>query len=357
MNSPGAPAQVSKFKRRLRYASMIRRSQFRLLLALTTMPMCNLAAKNGNPCIVYESSPYGFGSNILGLLLTIAAHNESTQIYFDESTWKYKCNGTSGWSHLFSGLTPLPLQNGETSPQGCLRAQYEGSEVSGHDMLKEEDPLKVFNKLRHSTQQVWQLSRYMRQKVDSQAAYLRSLRKPLIGVVIRAGDKTFEDRLWGNRPTDWYQERTWAAKLKNLLQQNGFQPGGTCIIFSDDLTAMHEGSKVLRAELNCMTIQIGGWEGGFHRDAWVGNAMSQSDNASTIAEEYCNATIDLIMELEALSIADVFTGSYNSNLARLVHLLRFHVHGKPKQSAQDVLDSIDWHHDYRFYSSIAAQRV
>lgn len=64
-------------------------------------------------------------------------------------------------------------------------------------------------------------------------------------------------------------------------------------------------------------------------------------------DQYCQVTTDLILQLQALSTVDVFTGSYNSNLARIIHLLRFHVFGKAEESATDVLRDIEWHHDYR----------
>ena len=323
---------------------------FRYMLAFTLTPLLHVAAKSP-PCIVYESSPYGFGSNILGLLLTMAANNETTRFYFDESAWKYKCKDTPGWSHLFSGSAPFPLLEGIPPSHECVKVQYEGSEFSGHDILKGEDPQKVFNLLRQSVQRLWRLSGRMRRKVDAQGAYLQSLPKPLIGIIIRAGDKALEDQLHGNRLADWYHERLWVENLKNLLLHNKFGLGGTCIIFSDDLTALYEGTKALKAQLNCMTIQMGGWEGGFRRTAWDDNTIFHSGNKKDAVDNYCRATIDLILELEALGTADVFTGSYNSNLPRLIHLLRFHVFGKAKQSAQDVLNDIEWHHDYRFHAS------
>lgn len=51
-------------------------------------------------------------------------------------------------------------------------------------------------------------------------------------------------------------------------------PGVTRLIFSDDLTAVYEGTRTLKAGMNCITIQMGGWEGGVQRDAWMANAMS-----------------------------------------------------------------------------------
>ena len=320
-----------------------------LTLVLTTLLTSTRASA---PCIIYESSPYGFGSNILGLLLTLATQNKSTQTYFDESSWQYKCYGTPGWSYFFSGPTPTVISE-NILPTGCTRVKYEGTELSGHDILKNEDPTKVFRMLRHSVQQVWRLSGHMKRKADAQAAFLKSLRKPLIGVVIRAGDKALEDQMWGNRPAKWYQEKEWVANLKILLQQNNWPlSGGTCILYGDDLVALHDATKTLKAEMKCMVIQIGGWEGGFHREKWMENAMSSQSVSDpyAVAEEYCSAAIDLIMQLEALCVADVFVGNYNSNLPRLVHLLRVHVFGKAIESAQDVLKNIGWHHDYRFES-------
>jgi hypothetical protein len=307
------------------------------------------------PCLIYESSPYGFGSNILGLLLTMTANNRSSRLYYDESTWIYKCNGSPSWSKFFSGPVPLQILEGVRPPDTCARVTYEGCDKSGHDVLKNVDSQKVFNRMRQSVQSLWQLSGQMQRKADAQTAYIQSLQKPVIGIVIRAGDKAFEDQIWGERPANWYKEKLWVQNLKILLQDNGYKSEGTCLLFSDDLTALYEATKTLKSEMSCLTIQIGGWEGGFHRDAWLTKMLSHGKSSGSkpesIADESCIATSDLVLQLEALSKADIFTGSYNSNLVRIVHLLRFHVFGKAKQTAQDVLKSIEWHHDYRFKPS------
>lgn len=169
--------------------------------------------------------------------------------------------------------------------------------------------------------------------------------KPLLGINIRGGDKAFEDKIWGERSAPWVHKPEWIANVRDVLQVNGWQPGGTCLIYSDDLGAMYEASKRLRAELNCMTIQMGGWDGGFYRAAWTANGMA-GKNTSGVVDAHCSATTDLVLQVEALSAADVFVGSFNSNLGRLIDLLRFHKFGKPRKSSRDVLN-ISWHHDYR----------
>lgn len=111
-------------------------------------------------CKIYESSSYGFGSNILGLLLTVATLNKSSIVYFDETSWLYKCQRTPGWSYFFSGPIPkvMPHSADDTLIAKCERIPYEGSERSGHEILKNLEPHRVFGILRRSVQRIWRLS-------------------------------------------------------------------------------------------------------------------------------------------------------------------------------------------------------
>jgi hypothetical protein len=60
----------------------------------------------------------------------------------------------------------------------------------------------------------------------------------------------------------------------------------------------------------------------------------------------CDSTRKVILSLEALAEADVFIGSYVSNVGRLVHLLRI-LRGKPESTSRDVSKvPLGWHHNY-----------
>lgn len=145
------------------------------------------------------------------------------------------------------------------------------------------------------------------------------------------------------RPSDCKQ-----AQLRGHLHCLQRRPGGNVckgLIKEDSFISplMYEATKLLTAKIGCVAIQMGGWPGGFDRETFLRNGMSDAQEAQ---DRYCQITTDLVLQLQALSTTDVFTGSYNSNLARINHLLRFHVFGLPEQSARDVLRNIEWHHDY-----------
>lgn len=61
-------------------------------------------------CFVYRLSKYGFGSNLLGLIMTAASYSNLSTIYVDESDWSYKCNNMPSWPHFFTGAFPRCIQ-------------------------------------------------------------------------------------------------------------------------------------------------------------------------------------------------------------------------------------------------------
>ena len=81
------------------------------------------------PCFIYTTSFWGFGSNLLGLLMTAAVHN-SSEVYLDEAEWSYKCNNMPAWSHFFQG--PLPRHGLPVDDLSCHRVDY----THGHEVMK-----------------------------------------------------------------------------------------------------------------------------------------------------------------------------------------------------------------------------
>ena len=118
---------------------------------------------------------------------------------------------------------------------------------------------------------------------------------------------------------------------------------GTCLVYGDDLVATQEAAAGLVTNFSCHPIQIGGRPGG-HVQAQFNNP--NSNELGWGRDLGCEATTNLILEMVAMATADLFVGSYSSNIPSLVHLMRVHLFGKHPQSARDVLNEIGWHHDW-----------
>ena len=148
----------------------------------------------------------------------------------------------------------------------------------------------------------------------------------------------YEDQNAGRNP-QWYREQEWVQGLQELLRSNGLdlQGPGTCLMFGDELHALEEAAAILKGSLDCTTMVMGG--------TLRGHTQMEFNAINRVAA--CDATRELILSLEALSKADVFVGNYNSNLPRMVHLLRG-MRGKSGATSRDLSrDAVGWHHNYQ----------
>ena len=271
------------------------------------------AQGEGSSCILYQTSPWGFCSKLNGLLMTSALYNTTSDIYLDGSAWAFKCSNERGsWHDFFAGPLPRNLLDA-LNPAECEVLPYEGCLRCGHNVLSNTSAAETFPMLGEAAKQLWQLSSSMQRLADIQTAYLASLPKPLVAIHIRGGDKAHEDREAGRNP-EWYKEADWVRTLQELLRKNGLQMqegGGTCLMYGDDLHAMHLAAVPLLSKVDCATIMFGGSLGGHHQAAMDANMTRAAA---------CRSTRDIVLALHALSSADVFIGNYNSNVARFCPL-------------------------------------
>ena len=207
----------------------------------------------------------------------------------------------------------------------------------GHDALMDRPVHETFPIILNAMRRVWVLSDSLQLHADIQAAYLASLPKPLIGIHVRSGDKANEDVLAGRDPA-WYQKQAWVDNLQELLAHNGLdlQTGGTCLMYGDQMPSMQQAAAALKGKLRCTIITVGGSLAGHEQMAF---------NAAKGTRAACDSTRELILSLEALSRTDVFIGNFNSNIPRVLLLLRS-MYGKSEASSRDVGRNVTgWHHN------------
>ena len=186
--------------------------------------------------MVYHTSQWGWGSNVFGLLLTLAAHPNASAVILDERGWAYKCSEAGSWREFLAGRQPMTRAEAPETAT-CKTVRFEnGHEVLADRSVQETKPLML-----GALRQLWKLADSMQLHADIQAAYLASLPRPLIGIHIRAGDKGYEDE-WAGRSPSWYRGQEWVHSLRELLSSNGLslQQGGTCLMYGDHFRALSE---------------------------------------------------------------------------------------------------------------------
>lgn len=297
-----------------------------------------------NQCFIYTFSESGFGSNLAGLLMAVAAwgdplHNNT--IYVNEKEWGYKCAQSGSWNTFFQGQMPRQLPGGVITPEletSCVIIDYNASfdafvslAEHHHTSFTVRDAFQLLGK---AARQLWKLSDRMTSMADRQWKHYDMLSKPIAGVHIRAGDKSIEDHEHSN----WHNRHEWAANFKRVASQHSGDVVRTCLLFGDQWPAMWNATRVMHAQgISTNLHMIGGDQESHIQDRF---------NEET-EQRRCDTTTAMLMEADALARSDVFIGSMNSNLPRLVFLLRTHVYRKHMNTTGDASGVYAWHYDYR----------
>ena len=93
----------------------------------------------------------------------------------------------------------------------------------------------------------------------------------------------------------------------------------------------HATAQQLLQSLSCYPIVMGGLSTGHH----------QAEFNSKVIKDRCSQLHRFLAELSGMAAADYFIGSMNSNVPRLVALMRVTLNGLKKSTARDVFD-MDW---------------
>ena len=319
----------------------------RSLCLCITLSACAFTASYAvdRPCYIYETSKYGFGSNFFGLLMAVATFgaNNST-VYIEESTWAYKCGGKPSWNEFFAGKQPQPrprpneAYEAHQALNACTSLCYD----SGYQRLKDLTVAHVRPLLGKALRDMWTLTPRVQELADVQAAFLDTLQHPILAVHVRGGDKRDEDLMSKLNP-EWYNSGEWLSSLTEHLELFQLAAPATCLIFGDGLQANAAVAATASQNLSCNVLQLGGRDGGHQQDLFSAEASaSQSTDGQDLG---CVRTQDFILNLVTMARADLFVGSYNSNVGRLVHLLRSYVYPKPAEATKDLMYR-EWHHDH-----------
>lgn len=295
-----------------------------------------------NNCYVYITNGAGLGSNLQGIIMAVAVWGGPGNVmYIDETSWHYKCAREGTWAALFKGDMPRQLPGGEEAraniSKSCMSIDYGAGEGNFRKMLAYlnhsntgEDGYRL---LAQATKQVWQLSDDMSSRAVRQWAHYDQLRKPIAGVHIRAGDKWNEDK----DNAGWHNRVQWTDNLRSLAARNSIDDVKSCLLMGDSWPAKWNATRLMQSEGMTPSLHIVGGKEESHSQIRF-NKKSEADA--------CDETKTVMLEIDALARADIFIGSMNSNVPRLVALIRGHVYDKEKATFADASGAYRWHHEY-----------
>ena len=266
----------------------------------------------------------GLASNIN--LLSLVVYPYKT-FYIDGEKFPYKCWPEGGnWDRLFHGNV---REKPETGAENCtvhilpnepmyeMHRLYNEKKFDGHNSAFQEKGKALLK--------VWPLSERATRYSNAHVRFVRSLPRPLTAVHVRHGDKAIEDHWRGQNqvygPVDF---------ARAALSYEGAR-NGTCIVYGDDFAANHATAQQLLRLLKCYPIVIGGSAG-----------HVQSMFNSKDLKERCSLADCMVAELHGMAASDYFIGSMNSNIPRLVSLMRSQIHQHDQATARDVQD-MQWH--------------
>lgn len=268
----------------------------------------------------------GFASVINLVILSLVVYPYKT-FYVNDDRLSYKCwPGKGNWNRVFNGdVRELPESGTENctthvlpdEPMVEMHRLYNEKVFQAHD--------SAFTEKGKALLKLWPLSDRATQYSNAHVDFVRSLPRPLTAVHVRHGDKVSEDHWRGENqvygPVDFARAALSYPEARN----------GTCVVYGDDFAANHATAQQLLRLLNCYPIVMGGSTGHI-----------QSVFNSKDFTERCNLVDCIIAELHGMAAADYFIGSMNSNIPRLVSLLRVHLNQKERVTARDV-QGMQWH--------------
>ena len=296
------------------------------LLVCSAVARTQPAERSG--CGLLKLHSGGFASNINIVLLSVVVYPH-TIFYIDDEHFSYKCWPQKGnWDKIFDGAV---REKSQSSTENCTVYAFPNEPLLELHRLFNEKVINgynaVFQEKGEALTKLWQLSRQSKRRSDAHVKFLRSLPRPLTAVQVRHGDKAIEDDHWRG-PDQVYGPIDFARAAMSY-------PGarnGTCVIYGDDLHANQATAQQLVRLLRCYPIVMGGSSSGH----------VQADFNSKDVQERCSLAEHFVAELEGMAAADYFVGSMNSNIARLVALMRVHLNHLDEATARDV-QSMQWH--------------
>eukprot|EP00188_Purpureofilum_apyrenoidigerum_P004592 Plantae.Rhodophyta-Purpureofilum_apyrenoidigerum.ctg53026.p1 GENE.Plantae.Rhodophyta-Purpureofilum_apyrenoidigerum.ctg53026~~Plantae.Rhodophyta-Purpureofilum_apyrenoidigerum.ctg53026.p1 ORF type:complete len:385 (+),score=53.14 Plantae.Rhodophyta-Purpureofilum_apyrenoidigerum.ctg53026:57-1157(+) len=290
----------------------------------------------GHSIVYIDKVQNGFGAQVMKMVEVLALgilQGSSVHIAVQQR-WNYGCGHGKTWDCYFEPPTPL-CQDGsggvlklvpqmDTLSTQCEELTCDMLELNGgklpscvtlstaeahgciFDKLLSFDDREETEKLqlwRNVMRKLWSPRTEIRQSVQAIMEHMNLVDASYVGVHIRRGDKVLE--------TDPIPLYRYAEAIRLLAPEVR-----TIFAASDDFTVVQDLAELL-PEYQVLSLSRGNF-----------GHLQRMRNRANFEETY-KTTSKLIVEVELLSRADYFIGTFSSNIGHLIHLLRPH---KPETS-------------------------
>ncbi|CAL8469576.1 g9117 [Coccomyxa elongata] len=287
-------------------------------------------------CTVLEFTGEGFSPNVMWLLHAYPLYTMNGSFFLDSKLWPHHCKETGGgWGDFFASDQEVIDWTPEKEKAGgevCLRQKAQHVDELLHKLgtgTEELDGMAV-NKL-------WRFKPAVQKVVNATLRELKGLNNPTVAFHIRGGDLSADLQQNKRKPVSpqQYVDRALEAFGKKAK-------GGTCVILGDDHKLMGETAKIAKAKLGCAIYR----RPPYYRKA--GHIQSEF-NKEPLAKR-CAHTVQFLQDVELMTHADYFVGTFHSNLPKIIQTLRFSLLHKDKRTFADASDlKADWYERVREY--------
>jgi hypothetical protein len=226
-------------------------------------------------------------------------------VFWDHRASPYTCCDAcpnNGWDTLFAGDAPEQLLASSFLWHGGRAKACQAIDVGGLASLNRQ----LYNETAMCPQalcaplrSLWVLSPSARRRADAELALLAPLRKPLVALHVRGGDKVYG-------PYNETRPYTFEAGL-TALAADPRNLGGTCVVVGDDDSLGRALARAAPAALGCR-VHYRIKRGGAH--------VQQAFNRQSLARR-CEASSALLTDIETLAYADAAAMLAVSNTARV----------------------------------------
>lgn len=262
-------------------------------------------------CSFVNADKYGFGSNMIKLIHFLNyAEREKMEVIFNWEKSPYSCcipsNTTVCYNNGFNDILNLhSILPNFISITSTMQINYNCSSISYKNYIMSMRTMQATGKkcpqIALMANKIWKLGVEISSFISNRLIEIKSLKKPLIAVHIRGGDKLTREA----KPYD-------VSQAIQLLSQDKEVLNGTCVVVGDDWNIAMKAIPILVSRLNCTIKNL----------IPINYSHNQEVFDTFEPNQRCTFLKALLLDIEIITHADAAIVLARSNLAKLAGLLR-----------------------------------
>ncbi|CAL8466399.1 g5935 [Coccomyxa elongata] len=249
-------------------------------------------------------------------------YQQNGTLYIDNTNFPYNCAPDGGFHDFFKydeHLVPWSAAKEAAAGDRCRRVSFYEIDQLIYNTLKV--PFYQLDII--GIQRAWWYRKWVWEWIEKERVMeVHDAEKPTIGFHIRGGDVVHADKAQG-RPTTLPGDyiHTFKKAFPHIK-------GGSCIFAGDQHELLLEAAQIAEAAIGCHAVFGVPFPApeGYSREAF--SAMDQ--------DARCEATLQILGDMEVLARADYFVSSYHSRWSNIVEWMRYGLYNKERSTAVDA---------------------